>query len=423
MMARPRGCGWGLWLFVVGFAWVAALHVAVDAQAEVDGPSKRDALVESDTTFEEECQPRGCGFFWFVERPHLDSLMASREQVKPYLEDYERVTGQRTDKFICPLTLEPCELDEITRGHIINEPIPYAHNRKVLVGKSPDSFFGTRVEESFIRFASMSGMNMLDIMDGHQTFDVRFREGGPTFKAFVVPPQMVEKTRKHLPVVPLTIEGKTVHIGLKNTPKDSPDVPKETSVGRAELMLSETHLPAHWVASMLKVAHLTMFDMIRYRALFDPSADMLRRTLVGYFYDRASREAAPDYFRPFENAVKVVGLNGDFSRDSYVPIDLDTLRDRKFLSHFHAGRHFAVTLLYKLADKTISVTVPQTTTDVDIAVASRLYDQLLSDDPSVRPPDFKDRVFITRYESGGWHMEQEVNTNYQPPFDKLVVTR
>src|SRR3954451_6606211 len=81
--------------------------------------------------------------------------MYTQAEITPYLEDCEAVTGNPTTRYICPLTLEPCEPHEISQGHIINKKIPYAHNVKVPVRTRPDNFYGTRVEDSFIRFARL----------------------------------------------------------------------------------------------------------------------------------------------------------------------------------------------------------------------------------------------------------------------------
>ena len=40
-------------------------------------------------------------------------MMINAERIKPYLADYEKVTGNKTDNFICPITLEPCETNEL----------------------------------------------------------------------------------------------------------------------------------------------------------------------------------------------------------------------------------------------------------------------------------------------------------------------
>jgi hypothetical protein len=217
-------------------------------------------------------------------------------------------------------------------------------------------------------------------------------------------------------VVPISRDGERLFVGLKRTKPDDPNVP--TGLGTGQVSFTDTYLPAHWVASMLKVGHLTAFHIFGYKAVFDPSGDVLRRVVVRYFYDNASREDAPRYFRQFENAVKVVGVGTTFDANTYVPMDIDTLRDRRFLAHMNAERLFAMTLMYKLSDKTISVTVPQTMDGADIAAATRWYDMLMADDPSLNQT-----VHVARFDGKGFQVEPAINAHYQPHFDSLTVRR
>jgi hypothetical protein len=339
--------------------------------------------------------------------------MYTQSEIQPYLDDYANVTGTVMDKLVDPMTLQACELRDLIRGHIINEKIPYAYNTKVPVLGKPDHWYGSRVENSFIHFCTLSGMSGIDMLRGRTTFNVKFREGGPTLEAFVVDDEEVAEKSKHITIVPISRDGQRVYIGLKKAKPKDPEVP---TGDRAEITWEDRYLPAHWVASMLKVGHLTAFHIFGYRAILDPCGDVLRRVLVSYFYDNASGDDAPSYFRQFENSVKVIGLGTTFDAATYAPADIDTLRDRKFLSHMNAKRLFALTLVYKLSDKTISVTLPQTMDKVDIAGPTRWYDMLMAEDPGL-----KQTVHVTHFDGKSWHVGPEIGAHYQPPFDSLEV--
>lgn len=344
--------------------------------------------------------------------------MLTQAEVQPFLDDYRVVTHRDTQFFICPITLEPCNLDEISNGHIINDAVPYAFNRTVPVRTSADNFYGTRVESSFVRFLTIADLSPMDMLRSQRTFDVRFSDGGQLYRAFIVDNDEVESKKNDLPVIGLSRDGIPFFVGLKGVDVETFEMPTDDGTFRPEISFSERFFPSHWVASMLKVAHLTMFDMVGYRAIFDPSADVLRRVIARYFYDKATRKDAPDYFRSFSNSVKVIGTGTHFSPDSYSPMDLDTLRDRKILCHFNGDRHFAATLVYKLPTKTISVTIPQTTDAVDIGVATRLYDRLMEDGSTLQQ-----RVVLTRFDGKQWVGERDINFHYQPPFKQMLVNR
>ena len=335
--------------------------------------------------------------------------MYSRAEIQPYLDDYAKVYGSRTDRFICPITLERCELHKVARGHIVNEAIGHSHNRKVPISENADSFYGTRVEESFVRFVNMAVMSAYEHVTAQREFQIRFVEGGRQFTAFRIRDEEVTEKQKHLPVVSVIIEGEPVWIGLKNARMDDPEI-SAGIFARPEITWSQHVMPAAWVATLLKMAHLTMFSMIRYKAVFNPSADVLRRFLSRYFDAQAEREETPDYFRQFQNSVKLVGIGNKFVPGSYKLTDIDTLRDNRVIFHKNAGRDFAVTLFYILHDKTFSVTIPQTTDLVDIGVATRLYDKLMDGDPTLT-----EQTYVYHYDGAIWNPIQRINMYYSPP--------
>jgi hypothetical protein len=329
------------------------------------------------------------------------------EEIQPYLDNYKKVFGSSTDRFICPITLEPCEISEIVRGHIVNEKIGHAFNRKVPVWGKVDAFYGTRVEEPFVKFVNMGVTSACEKVVSLSEFQISF-SGGRVFTGFNIRDKEVEKKRKHVPVYPILVEGKKLWIGLKGVRMDDPDLPSEESAELGVITWSLKIMPAAWVATLLKMAHLTLFSMIRYQAVFNPSADVLRRFLSQYFYDDAARRKAPDYFRQFQNSTRLVGLGKFTVPEMYKALDLDTLRDNKVIFHLNARRVFAATLFYILHEKTFSVTVPQTTDLVDIGTATRLYDRLMASDPTLI-----EETFIYHFDDEQWKPTEPIRMGYK----------
>ncbi len=87
-------------------------------------------------------------------------------------------------------------------------------------------------------------------------FQIRFVEGGKLFTAFIIRPEDIEEKCKHLPVLSLTKDDVTFSVGLKDTGLGDPDVPTGR-FERPEVSFTKYVFPATWVASMLKMAHLT----------------------------------------------------------------------------------------------------------------------------------------------------------------------
>jgi hypothetical protein len=238
------------------------------------------------------------------------------------------------------------------------------------------------VEEPFIKFVNMGVTSAYEKVISLSEFQISF-SGGRVFTGFNIKDEAVEEKRKHLPVYTILLDGMKLWIGLKGVRIDDTDLPSPESTEPGAISWSLKIMPAAWVATLLKMAHLTMFSMIRYKAVLNPSADVLRRFPSQYFYENAERGEAPDYFRQFQNSTRLVGLGKVFVPGTYKALDLDTLRDNRFIFHQNAGRVFAATLFYILHEKTFSVTIPQTTDLVDIGAATRLYDRLMAGDPNL----------------------------------------
>jgi len=74
--------------------------------------------------------------------------------------------------------------------------------------------------------------------------------------------------------------------------------------------------------------------------------------------------------------------------------------------------------MYKLADKTISVVIPQMIDHADIAVATKLYDRFMAEDP-----DLKQQVHVTEFHGKSWRVGQEIGAHYQPHVASIKVER
>src|ERR1700677_3981393 len=107
------------------------------------------------------------------------------KNLQSYLDDYFDVTGTRTDNFICPLTLTPCEPDQLIDGHILNAAFKKASRKTVVQFGKPDHFYGSRVEPGMIKFLNLGyeDISVIEAIKGHGTVDVRLPDGS-TFKAF-----------------------------------------------------------------------------------------------------------------------------------------------------------------------------------------------------------------------------------------------
>lgn len=141
-------------------------------------------------------------------------------------------------------------------------------------------------------------------------------------------------------------------------------------------------MPSHWVAAMLKSSYLAMFDMLGYRAVYEPWGDHVRRCLAAYYTDEGSREDANRYFHPFRSALKFVLREGGGTACAF---DLDTLDSRVILMHNTPSETmFAATCVFHMNDISVTVTLPAGMAGSDPAIAVEYYERLMSNELSVR---------------------------------------
>jgi hypothetical protein len=309
------------------------------------------------------------------------------QKLQPYLDDYYRVTGTKTDKFICPLTLEPCESDQLIDGHILNSAFAKASRKTIVQFGKPDHFYGSRVEPGMIKFLNLGyeDISLIEAVKGQSTVDVRISDGS-TFKAFPLKNRdMLPKVEHRFPILSAPQDdGRELLLAIKTERNN----PKFASPIRLEFEIIAFHefTRAHWVAGMLKAGFLTLFQMLGYAAVFDPFGDSLRRHLADYYYNDASSDEASKYFCGYQNATKIVGQGStiqDFE-NNYQQIDFDTLDDSKMLLHYTRSKTiFAATCIFQINDMSVSVTLPQSTRKSDVEAAVKFYQRLMEGEPNL----------------------------------------
>lgn len=203
--------------------------------------------------------------------------------------DFTSVVGRRFSHFFCPILFVD-EETELCKAHIVNKAFAAASRRWTLQRKDVDNFFGTMFEGTFV--------------------DLQFNEPGVASKA-LVQPDLYRRFRPKIlldgvevehfvatgPVpkafaeLQLELDRGSVRLGLK-MPKEclavntDPDLQFEVS--------RDLRVPA--VVSILKAAHLTMFELLGYTYALGPGGAWLGQVL-GTFYLQNTGRAKEDVLR------------------------------------------------------------------------------------------------------------------------------
>ena len=131
------------------------------------------------------------------------------------------------------------------------------------------------------------------------------------------------------------------------------------------------------LGAMLKTAYLALFRLLGYHAILSQSADCLRQALASFYNDKAGKAQSLSYFSKFTGAVNVFLSGGaDESRN--------TLDNNSLLFHYQPGgldksRLFAISWLFRVNGRTITVMVPQCLDGESFDVAYPYYEAVLKD--------------------------------------------
>jgi hypothetical protein len=328
-------------------------------------------------------------------------MPVEQADIQRHLEDYERVTGVTPEGFVCPITLRECARSELIWGHILCEKFKEASRRSIVQYGALDHFYGSRVEDSTIRYVNLIGLSAKDMIAAGGSLTITV-EDGTELTAF----RGGRGADVKFPSVDLCFEGENVGKVHVKTSKDDARLSGRLAVSR-----EQRFMPSHWVGAMLKAGYLALFEIMGYSIVFDAFGDTLRRTLHAYFFDQAKASEAPRYFGSYPEAVKVLL---DANRKPYSREDLDTIEKRNVMFHMTPReRLFAVTCLFRVNGATLAVTLPQSfrrkncESAEECATAIQFYDRLMRRDPSLAQTVSKATLV-----NGRWSLEGKDTVSY-----------
>lgn len=218
------------------------------------------------------------------------------KRLKSLQRDFNNVVGRRFSHFFCPILFVD-EDAELCKAHIVNKAFAVATRRWTLQRKDVDNFFGTMFEGAFV--------------------DLQFNKPGVAYKALIQPdlyrrfrPKIIldgvevdhfaatGPVPKEFAELQMELDQDSVRLGLK-MPKDRLAI--DTDPNLQFEVSRDLRVPA--VVSILKAAHLTMFELLGYTYALGPGGAWLGQVL-GTFYLQNKGNAKKDVLK---NAVEHFG--------------------------------------------------------------------------------------------------------------------
>ena len=261
--------------------------------------------------------------------------------------DYEAVTGNPFSYFYCPILFQD-DATRLCRAHIVNHAFVESSRTWTVQRADIDSFYGSMFEADFVTIQDWK--HTPDQIIADPSLSQRLRPeillGGEVVQHFVangpVPDHFTE-----------AVAGGGIRLALKVHPDDA-----AAAISRGcEMRLGkDARLPA--LVSLLKAAHLTLFDLLGYRYALSTGGRFLGRTVLGEFFlhNQGLSKAdviknAVSHFSGFANMVRPLD-------DAPIEV-LGTVSDGLFLACFCEPQTlWAYVVFIRTSDRLHGVLVP-----------------------------------------------------------------
>lgn len=219
------------------------------------------------------------------------------ERLDALRRDFTGVVGRPFNHFFCPILFVD-EETELCKAHVVNEAFFDSSRRWTLQRKDVDNFFGSIFESAFIDLQFNDpgvAVKAMVASDLYRRLRPKVLLDGVEVQHFVtnepVPREFAELQLEH--------DGASVRLGLKMSEGRLSSV-NQDSDWQFEV---SRDLRVQSVVSVLKAAHLTMFELLGYTYALGPGGAWLGQVLGSFYLNNRGR-AKQDVL---QNAVKHFG--------------------------------------------------------------------------------------------------------------------
>jgi hypothetical protein len=243
-------------------------------------------------------------------------LMTRRSTAKQEIEaklkslgaDYEAKVGRAFDHFYCPVLFRD-ELTELCRAHVINRVFANTSRAWTVQRKDVDNFFGTNFEADFVVLGEAQSSDAYD-----RVFD------DPQLHAKLCPRILLDGEEvghyglgkaaapEKFTAVGIDRPGSFTPIALKMNPEAV-----ASALERNWQIEIDCDLRVSAFVSLLKAAHLSLFEVLGYKYALSVAGHFLGQTILGDFFSANHHKpkadvilAAKAYFAEFAHMLRPV---------------------------------------------------------------------------------------------------------------------
>ncbi|HXM65985.1 MAG TPA: hypothetical protein VN911_04575 [Candidatus Acidoferrum sp.] len=229
---------------------------------------------------------------------------AVQQKLEALRSDYHEVAGRPFFHFFCP-TLFRDEDATLCRAHIVNVAFPSSSRNWTVQRADVDSFYGSAFESDFVDL-QYRGQHLTDHAITDPLLSRKLRPkvyiGDEEVEHFIANGPVPA----HFTEVNVNGPNGRVRLGLKIHPDET--------LGTAEWRIAiEKDVRLAALVSMLKAAHLTLFEMLGYRHALSAGGYFLGWNILGEFFLRNKGRSKTEiianglsHFREFANMMRPV---------------------------------------------------------------------------------------------------------------------
>jgi hypothetical protein len=275
-----------------------------------------------------------------------DGMKSKLERLRA---DYAEVRGYEFAHFYCPILFRDEDVP-LCRAHLVNEAFQNSSRAWTVQRQDVDSFYGSRFEADFISIEyhteGLSPDQVLVDKKLTKRYSPQILADDQNVDHFVTQDDVPEKFTP----VQFISDEQSLQLGLKISPEDSSTV-TEWEIG----INKDVRLPA--LVSLIKSAHLTLFEMLGYRYALSAGGVFIGRDILGKFFlenrDQPKArvlENASHFFQEFVHMVRPVEMASS---------DLQsTIADGKMLICRGSGYAWALIVFIRTSSKLHVVMIP-----------------------------------------------------------------
>lgn len=238
---------------------------------------------------------------------------SKKQKLESLRKNYQEVKGQPFDHFFCPILLRDQDVS-LCKAHIINQAFSESTPDWTIQREDVDKFYGRVVESEFVKLDyDQTDITAEALVDSElsKKLQPKIKVGGNEVEHFILDDELPSECT----AVEYEHEDQTVQLGLK--------IPPEKFVNEMNNVNIEINLDVrvHAFVSLLKSAHLFMFDLLGYNYIFRKTGQFLGKILQDFFIqnkDNSNEEArknAENLFRDYFALVRPL------DKESSVPPD------------------------------------------------------------------------------------------------------